>query len=90
MPAKEYENSWIKGGIKYTLLHERYGGLLGDDSHVIGLHIYTYLMLGVSSVLFPTNSRNVVHLRYIRPLRRISGFVHFLGILQFWHTHTGS
>ncbi|KAK1386419.1 hypothetical protein POM88_014597 [Heracleum sosnowskyi] len=56
-----------RGGIKYTWLHKRYGGDPGNDPQKITLHTKAYLMLVVGSVLFPTNSRNVVHPRYIAP-----------------------
>lgn len=53
-----------RGGVKFTWLHRRYGGLPGDDPERIVVHTQAYLMLVVGSVFFPTSSRNVVHPRY--------------------------
>ena len=57
-----------RGGIKFTWLHDRYGGLPGDDPVRIGVHTQAYLMLVIGVVLFPTRSRNVVHPKYMDPV----------------------
>lgn len=77
-----------RGGIKYTLLHSRYGGDPGNDPEKIALQTKAYLMMVVSSVLFPTSSRNVVYPSYIAPFYTWIVFAHFFGVLLFWRTYT--
>ena len=62
-----------RGRVRYTWLYETYGrDDPGPDPERIAIHKQAYLFVVVGTVLFPTTSRNVVHPRYIRHIRRLS------------------
>ena len=72
LSAADVESAHTRGGVRYTWLFETYGrDDPGPDPERIVIHTQAYLFVVVGAVLFPTTSRNVVHPRYLRHLRRL-------------------
>nr|XP_017217396.1 PREDICTED: uncharacterized protein LOC108194972 [Daucus carota subsp. sativus] len=71
LSTADVDSAHTRGGVRYTWLFETYGADPGPDPERILIHTQAYLFVVVGAVLFPTTSRNVVHPRYLRHLRRL-------------------
>ncbi|XP_063936184.1 protein MAIN-LIKE 1-like [Daucus carota subsp. sativus] len=71
LSTADVDPAHTRGGVRYTWLFETYGADPGPDPERILIHTQAYLFVVVGAVLFPTTSRNMVHPRYLRHLRRL-------------------